>query len=192
MASPEKPSSIIETSNNLLVSGQVGVSSEMKRSYGHPSQSAKMTPGAFKSITLQDRAANARYSGSQTGHYSKRSSRQQTNRAYHSLGASKFDTLSSKSVRPSTTFMGVSRKEAIAKHQQVPKNLFNPLTDQMTQIVGGHEVPSSLLQARGDNCFARDVKALNTITAKEKSLLDSLSARTRPVAKSLQAKQAWL
>ena len=91
--------------------------------------------------------------------------------------------------------MGVSRKEAIAKHSQAPKNLFNPLTDQMTHIVGGHAVPNSLLQAREDNCFARDVKALNTITAREKSLLDSLSARVRPVGRSSQqstAKMAWL
>ena len=52
---------------------------------------------------------------------------------------SKFNTYTSQTVRPSTSFIGVSRKEAIARHSQVPKNLFNPLTDQMTSIVGHNE-----------------------------------------------------
>lgn len=74
-----------------------------------------------------------------------------SNRGYFSLGASKFDTLSSKSVRPSTSFMSVSRKVAQQKHSQVPKNLFNPLTDQMTAIVGHkEEIIRNQLAASGD------------------------------------------
>ena len=107
---------------------------EVKRLVGQMvSHSTHVRPGKFKEI-MQPQADNTRYgstAGSRIGQYSRRS-----NRAYQSLGASKFDTFSSKSVRPSTSFMNVSRKEAIAKHSQFPKNLFNPLTDQMTSIVG--------------------------------------------------------
>ena len=56
-----------------------------------------------------------------------------------SYGASKFDTFSQSSVRPSTSFMGLSRKEAIERQSQVPRSIFNPLTDQMTGIVGHSE-----------------------------------------------------
>ena len=35
--------------------------------------------------------------------------------------------------------MAVSRKVAQQKHSQVPTNLFNPMTDQMTAIVGHKE-----------------------------------------------------
>ena len=82
--------------------------------------------------------------------------------------------------------MNVSRKEAISKHSQFPKNLFNPLTDQMTSIVGHADErvstnPYATQQGKVlKNCFAKDLKSLDTITVKEQSLLDTLSARVRP------------
>ena len=102
--------------------------------------------------------------------------------AISAFGMSKFDTYTSETVRPSTSFMGVSRKEAIARHSQVPKNLFNPLTDQMTSIVGHNE--NVLLKKYQDqlkdmharkegqrnvsknnkNCFATELHALQDIT----------------------------
>ena len=44
-------------------------------------------------------------------------------------GASRFDTMSYKTVRPSTSFINITRQEAIARHSQAPLSLFNPLTD---------------------------------------------------------------
>ena len=123
------------------------------------SRSTKFQPGQLKGMRPQ--AENSRYSGSQIQNYSRRS-----NRAYQSLGTSKFDTFSSKTVRPSTSFMGVSRKEAIAKYSQFPKNLFNPMTDQMTSIVGHEDqvvernayfTTATVQKSNKQNCFARDV-----------------------------------
>ena len=159
------------------------------------SQSAKMPAGQLKGMQAQ--AGNTRYGGSRVGQHSRRSTDRVS--AYQSLGASKFDTFSCNSVRPSTSFMGVSRKEAIAKHSQVPKNLFNPLTDQMTSIVGHADERVSLnpyftqTTTAPRNCFAKDLKTLDTITADEKTLLDSLSARVRPTkSQHAIARQAQL
>lgn len=47
-----------------------------------------------------------------------------------SLANSSFDTFRSDSVRPSSTFVNITRQQAMDKHYaQVPKNLFNPMTD---------------------------------------------------------------
>ena len=102
--------------------------------------------------------------------------------AISAFGMSKFDTYTTDAVRPSTSFMGLSRKEAIARLSQVPKNLFNPLTDQMTSIVGHNEnvllkkYQDQLTEMRArkegqrdvnknkKNCFATQLHALQDIT----------------------------
>ena len=104
--------------------------------------------------------------------------------------------MASGSVRPSSSFITVSRKQAIEKHSQVPTNLFNPLTDQMKSIVGHNEkvlhsayfsnaysVKSSkpVSHHQGKNSvFAKELKDLEEITVNEKTLLESLAARVRP------------
>ena len=40
------------------------------------------------------------------------------------------------SIRPSVSFMALTRAQAQERDQQVPKNIFNPLTDQGRDIIG--------------------------------------------------------
>lgn len=82
------------------------------------SHSAALPSGQLTALKQTNTSVDHLGPYSQRGGYmARRSNKTNTSRAYQSLGMSKFDTMSSNTVRPSTSFTAVTRKTAIDRHK---------------------------------------------------------------------------
>ena len=104
-------------------------------------------------------------------------------------------TTNMSAIRPSVSFVGMSRMQAQEKLSQVPKNIFNPLTDQRADITGmplpdmrsryatnnrNFQLASRTAQPSKRHNITKEIVSLDRITGQEKEMYEIVSRRTKP------------